>query len=324
MPLTYVTFHLHRADASSGPAELKISSECLIVAAEGVLSLLLVGPVLLTLSQRDASWMLALYKTSSSCEMLSSFRLPLVSAVDGDVKGKTGVRARRRPVLICIHSSDATPPSSSSTSSSGATLTDGHFSLEPLLFKLLFGVDAALAKSPVILCGLPDGRLCFLPLRLPGSGLRVLHSLEQPVVFVGASVVMEMCQCLVAVGELGRVVLIKRDKGGPEGGGDAAGFVERCVPGPVVCGCMGKNCLYYSTGSDLLVLDVSEASSGREGQESGEQTSSKAAAAIQSPASLNVCRVIALSEPACNTAGEQMQNHQIHNFLFTEAGVNFS
>ncbi|XP_070708074.1 Fanconi anemia core complex-associated protein 100 [Pempheris klunzingeri] len=292
------------ADALFHPAEVKISSESLVVEEEGVLSLLLVGSVLLTLSQRDTSWMLILHNSpkqsvSSRWGMLRSFSLPLDSTVV-----HTGTR--RRPVLICVHSIDSAPPPSSSTSSSEAALTDDHFHLEPVLFKLLFGIDAALAKSPVILCGLPDGCLCFLPLHLPGSRLRVLHSLEQPVVFVGASVVIETCpgyaQCLVAVGELGRVVLMKTDRGGPDRGDNIAGFIERCVPGPVMCGCVDKKYLYYSTGSDLLVLNLSEGSSRSESQERVEETSSKISAP-QSPISLNVCRVIALAEPACGTAG---------------------
>ncbi|KAK1881957.1 Fanconi anemia core complex-associated protein 100 [Dissostichus eleginoides] len=203
------------ADAASVPSELKISSESLVVAEEGVLSLLLVGSVLVTLSQRHASWMLALYK-SSNYEKLSSF----------------------------------------------------------------------------------NGCVCFVPLRLPGSRLRVLHSLEQPVVFVGSS---GPGQCLVAVGELGRVVLMKADKGGSaEGRGNV--FIEGCVPGPVVCGCVDKNTLYYSTGSDLLLLDLSEGKSGEEGQGKDEETRRKMDAALQSPTSLNVCRVVALAPPTCNTA----------------------
>ncbi|XP_032357551.1 Fanconi anemia core complex-associated protein 100 [Etheostoma spectabile] len=288
------------ADASSSLAELKIRSEFLVVAEEGVLSVLLVGSVFLTLSQTDTSWTLTLYE-SSNYEMLGSFSLPLVSGVvHNDSEGKTAMK--KRPVLICVHSNDATPPSSSE-----GTLADGHVRLEPVLFKLLFGIDAGLTKSPVILCGLPDGRLCFLPLRLPGSRLRVLHSLEQPVVYVGASVVMEISpghgQCLVAVGELGKVVLIKTDKGGSEGGGNRTGFIEGCVPGPVMCGCVDTNCLYYSTVSDLLVLELSEGLSRREGQEKDEETSRKTHAELQSPTSLNVCRVAALAEPTCTTAG---------------------
>ncbi|XP_042363888.1 Fanconi anemia core complex-associated protein 100 [Plectropomus leopardus] len=295
------------ADASSCPPELKISSECLVVAEEGVLSLLLIGSVLLTLSQRGTSWMLTLYK-SSNYETLGSFKR-VSGIVHNDTEGKT--ETRRTSVLICVHCSDATPPSSPSTSSSEVTLSDGHFRLEPVLFKLLFGIDAALAKSPVVLCGLPDGCLCFFPLRLPGSRLRVLHSLEQPVVFVGASVITEMsaghAQCLVAVGEQGRVVLIQTDKAGPEGGGSRTGFIEGCVPGPVMCGYVDKSCLYYSTGSDLLKLDLSEGSSGREGQERDEVTSSKTDAGLQSPTSLNVCRVVALAEPTYNTAAGNVQ-----------------
>lgn len=295
-------------DASCGPAELKISTDFLVVAEEGVSSLLLTDSVLLILSQRDASWFLSLYKTpkqaqSSSCELLSSFSLPVVSAVvHGDTRGKT-----RGPVLMCVYSGETKSPSSSSWSSE-TTFADTHFCLEPVLFKLLFGIDTALARSPVILYGLPDGRLCFLPLRLPGSQLRVLHSLEQPVVFVGASVATEtgpgLAQCLVAVGAHGRVLLMKTDKGGPEGGAKTARFIEACVPGPVVCGFVDKHRLYYSSGSDLLVLDLSEGSSGREDQERNEGTNSRTAATIQSPTSLNVCGVIALAAPEHNTTGE--------------------
>ncbi|XP_022053310.2 Fanconi anemia core complex-associated protein 100 [Acanthochromis polyacanthus] len=289
---------LHRAlssspDSSSIPAELKIS-EFLVIEADGVSSLLLVGTVLLTLSQRDSSWLMTLYKTpeqtqSSSYEVLGSFSLPLVSAVvQADTESKTSV-------LICLHCGDTAP----------LTLPHGHFCLEPVLFKLLFGVEAALAKSPVILCGLPDGRLCFLPLRLPGARLRVLHSIEQPVVFVGASVVTETgpghSQCLVAMGEQGRVVLIKTEKGRSEDGSSLAGFTEGIVSGPVQCGCLDRNCLYYSTGSDLLLLDLSEGSSGKESKERVEETSRKT---LQSPTSLNVSRVVALAEPTSNTSGE--------------------
>uniref|UniRef100_A0A3Q2W4I9 FA core complex associated protein 100 n=1 Tax=Haplochromis burtoni TaxID=8153 RepID=A0A3Q2W4I9_HAPBU len=292
------------SDASSSPAELKISQECLVVGADEVSSLLLVGSVLLTLCQRDASWLLTLYKTpkqtaSTSHEEFGSFHLPVVSAVDcGAAESNRG--PRKGSVLICIHSGDV-EASSPSNASAESTVAQDHFHLEPLLFKLLFGVEAALAKSPVILCGLPDGRLCFLPLRLPGSRLRVLHSLEQPVCFVGASVVTETghAQCLVAAGEQGRVVLIKTDKAGSEGGSAMAAFTEGCVPGPVWCGCMDKSCFYYSTGADLLRLDLSEGSFARESKERGEETSGMTAAALQSPSSLNVCRVIALAEPAC-------------------------
>jgi len=303
-----VTFHLCRApsspaDASSSPAEVKMSPEFLAVPEEGVLSLLLVGSVLLTLSQRDASWILTLYR-SSNYEMLRSLSLPLVS---GDTAGKTGMR--RRPLLICVHSSAvAAPPSPPSTPEVSGVGGDGHLCLEPVLFKLLFGIDAALAKSPVVLCGLPDGCLCFLPLRPPAPRLKVLHSLEQPVAFIGVSggatdAGPGHARCLVAVGERGRVVLIKSEKGG---GGNRTVFIEGCVQGPVMCGCVDATRLYYSTGSDLLALDLSEVSSERDGH-GGDVETSGVAAALRSPASLNVCRVVALAEPTRNTAGKRAE-----------------
>uniref|UniRef100_A0A8C6MAS2 FA core complex associated protein 100 n=1 Tax=Nothobranchius furzeri TaxID=105023 RepID=A0A8C6MAS2_NOTFU len=298
------TSHLFRHQsssvaASSSPDEIDISSEFLVAGADGVSSLLLVGSVLLTLSQSGASWLLTLYKRPeqtlpSSYEVIGSFCLPLVSPV---IQGDAGQTTKS--VLNCIHYDDGTP---SSSSLGGTDTRSSRVCLEPVLFKLLFGVEAALAKSPVILCGLPDGRLCFLPLRLPGSQLRVLHSLEQPVVLVGASVVMETdprhARCLVVVGEQGRVVLIRTDKADPERGGSVAGFTEVCVSGPVECGCVDQSCLYYSTGSDLLMLDLSERSAGREDNERSEE------GARQNPTSLNVCRVIALNEPTRCAAGE--------------------
>lgn len=262
--------------------------------------MLLVGSTLLTLCQTDTSWLLTLYKRPqqtqpTTYEVLSFFHLPLVSPV---VHGGTRVKAGRT-VLLCAHCG-IRPPLSTSPDATDASYS--HVCLEPVLFKLLFGVEAALAKSPVVLCGLPDGRLCFLPLGLPGSRLRVLYSLEQPVVFAGASVVMETdpghAQCLVVVGEQGRVALIKADKAGPEKERRFARFTEGCVSGPVECGFVDQNCLYYSTGSDLLTLKLSDESAGREDRERDEEV-------LHSPTSLNVCGVVALSAPTLSAAGEQ-------------------
>lgn len=311
---------------------LKVSSDWLAIGEEGVSSMILVGSTLLTLSKRDSAWWFTLYKTpaspqqtAQSHEKITEFSLPMVSAgQDDDNLGNQKRGPGRRPVLICVYSSDE-PPAPSSASSSSAPETpqgDDHFLLEPVLFKLLFGLDAALAKSPVIFCGLPDGRLCFLPLRLPWLRVRVLHSLEQPIVFFGTSVVGETGLggplCLVAVGQQGRVVLVRTSEGGPEEGGKVAGFTEGCVTGPVVCGCVDKDHLYYSTGSDLLALDLAggpaeKAGPGgreevghveRHGQGHRGEATSKTAAALQSPISLNVCRVIALTGASHNTTGD--------------------
>lgn len=298
------------ADPSSGPSELKISSKFLVVPERGVLSLLLVGPELVTISRRNSQWTLTLYRSqkhtvTNSCEMLTSFILPLVS--DND-EGRT---LKRRPALICVHYTNKTPPSVSG--SPPDTTNNGRFCIDPALFRLLFGIDTALAESPVVLCGLPDGCLYFLPLRLPGSRPRALCSLEQPVIFVGTSCADESgpehAQCLVVVGEQGRVVLIRARKGQVEEGGTAACFLERCLPGSLMCGCIVKNTLYYSVGSDLLRMDLSSGSFGLEGQNGKEKASGKVEALHQSPSSLNVSRIIAVVELKGNTVGKDMIFH---------------
>ncbi|XP_054625022.1 Fanconi anemia core complex-associated protein 100 isoform X2 [Dunckerocampus dactyliophorus] len=278
-------------DTSSCPSHVKVSDDHFVI-GEGVLALLLINSTLLNITQRDTSWLLTLHKIAeesifSSYEMLGSFKLPVVSDTVHHSTDKC-----RRPLLLCVHSAD--------TDASSDGLSSNHIYLGAILFKLLFGIDAALAKSPVIFCGLPDGRLCFTPQRVPGSQLKVLHSLEQPVVFVGA-----FAGCLVAVGEQGRVVLITSQQAGPEGGGLRAAFSEVCIPGPVVCACLDGQSLYYSTGSDLLVLDLSLRSTGGSESAKGEVGSSnKRDGALYQPTSLNVCGVIALVQHASNTAGE--------------------
>ncbi|XP_028991183.1 Fanconi anemia core complex-associated protein 100 [Betta splendens] len=302
--LQFLLSRFQSSQASSCPVELKIPSEFLVVREERVLSLIHVGSILLILSQTDTSWLFSLYKTTkqtptSKYEILSSISLPHVAQEDNELKGYV----TRRPVLVCVYSDNTRPPYLSSTSSKEAK-TLNQFHLEPVLFRNLFGIDSALVKSPVILCGLSDGRLCFLPLLLPGLQLRVLHHLEQPVVFVGASVVMKTspahAQCLVVVGELGRVVVIKREKSVAEGKYNTVSITEGCLPGPVVCGCVDKHNLYFSTGSDLFLLELSDGSQGSESQHRNEET----CGALKSHTSLNVCRVMSLAEPVCGIAGE--------------------
>ncbi|KAJ0015800.1 hypothetical protein NQD34_014090 [Periophthalmus magnuspinnatus] len=270
---------------SSSPTELKITSDHLVTRQEGVLCLLTVGSALVTLSRRDTSWFLTVNKPREKpgvLEMLSSFSIPAVSDRTDE----------RRPVMECVHLSDS------------SALSESH--LEPTLFKLLFGIDSALIKSPVILCGLPDGRLCSLSLRLPG--IRIIHSLEEPVVFIGESVVMETeppcAQSLMAVGEHGRVVVIKTCEGATEEDTRQVSFTEGCVAGKVMSACVDKRCLYLSTGSDLLSINLAEESTGKSGQELIEERARMNNNSLPSPTSLNVCRVIALTKPTCKTAGK--------------------
>lgn len=293
------------ADASSCPVELKISSKFLVVPEKGVLSLLLVGSELVIISLNPPHWMLTLYRSqkeavTNSFEMLTSFNL--ASSSDGNEERTV----KRRPVLICVHYSNNLK--SSMCSSPPETANGHHVCIDSVLFRLLFGIDTALVESPVVLCGLPDGCLYFLPLRLPGSRPRILYSLEQPVMFVGTSLDKsgpEHARCLVAIGEHGRVMLVRTGKGQLEEGDNAACFLERLLPGNFICGCIVKNTLYYSVGSDLLKVDLQSGSLNKEGQNRKEEASRHTALHL-SPTSLNVCRIITLDELKCNNAGKEM------------------
>lgn len=259
------------------------------VPEKGAASLLLVGSDLVVVCRREPGWMMSLYRSrhraaADGWDTLASFSLP--SAWD-DAEGRTG---DRRPVLTCVHSSDRTPPWVCGS-------PDGHCRVDPVLFKLLFGVDAALAGSPVVLVGLPDGGLYFLPLRSPGRRPRALYSLEQPVVLLGASPVdegdPERARSLVAVGERGRVVLIGTRKGQQGEAGRAVCFLDRCVPGGWMCGCLVRNELYYGVGSDLLKLDLTGGS-----EEASRRTD-------QSSTSLGVSGVAAVAPLKRGAAGTE-------------------
>lgn len=119
--------------------------------------------------------------------------------------------------------------------------------------------------------------------------------------------------CLVAVGEHGRVVVIKTCKGATEEDVKQVSFAEGCVPGPVTSACVDKHHLYFSTGSDLLSLNLSEELGGKAGQIFNEESTSKTSYNLQSPISLNVCRLIALGRPTYNTAGmcSQSLGHEV-------------
>ncbi|KAJ7984669.1 hypothetical protein DPEC_G00357150 [Dallia pectoralis] len=318
------------SDQSPGPSLFQVSDDFLVAREEGVCSVVEVEgskETLVTVSLREAAWWFTLY-AAASYKKLTQFSLPAVSVGLHD-DFKENVKLVMRPVLACIYSNDAPPQSStskttkrtsSSTSPPATSLDLVPYLLEPLLFKLLFGVDAAFANSPVILCGLPDGRLCYFPLCLPsqaGPRVRVLHSLEQPIIFMGTSTGTNGGQqCFVAVGRSGTVALVRIAQEGTGEGGKVAGFTERCVSGPVVCVCAGRKGLYYSTGSDLLALDVpgereDDLSPGgslvvgrgeMQGQTQARERPNESGS-LKSPVSLNVCRVVALVGPCYNASG---------------------
>ncbi|XP_041501722.1 Fanconi anemia core complex-associated protein 100 [Microtus oregoni] len=177
------------------------------------------------------------------------------------------------PVLCCVFPPDSRAPHDHPEGC-------GCFMLEEALFGLLFGADATLLQSPVILCGLPDGQLCCVVLKAlvtcelaPGDPkvlVKILHHLEEPVVFIGAlraephaeEEARELLSdenvhsdCLVALGHQGRTLAIKASWS--ESGNLVPELREYSLPGPVLCAACGRNGrMYHSTPSNLCVVDV--------------------------------------------------------------------
>uniref|UniRef100_A0A8C2GR71 FA core complex associated protein 100 n=1 Tax=Cyprinus carpio TaxID=7962 RepID=A0A8C2GR71_CYPCA len=165
-------------------------------------------------------------------------------------------------------------------------------------------------NSPVILCGLPDGRICCFPLLVPTlagptgeqrSPVRVLQSLEQPVVFIGTCVSGEHGpQCLVAVGQRGKLLMVKSKQTNLEGKKadySKTELNEHSVRGPVLCACVNDKWLYYNSLNDLHALQLTTASS------SSEATGTESQLQALTSDSLGVCRVIALAGPYTNSTG---------------------
>ena len=212
---------------------------------------------------------------------------------------------RLLPVLCCVSPPGCGAPHSLQRGPRG-------FTLEGALFGLLFGPDAALLESPVILCGLPDGQLCCVVLKTlvtsrlapgdPKALVRILHHLEEPVIFIGAlrteplpeDVEDACCDCLVALGHRGRTLAVKASWG--EAGSLVPELREYCLPGPVLCAACGGGRVYHSTPSGLCLVDLARGGAPWLGE--GVDVPPDGTGGLPSllcPASLNICSVVTLS-----------------------------
>nr|XP_045013947.1 Fanconi anemia core complex-associated protein 100 isoform X3 [Jaculus jaculus] len=223
------------------------------------------------------------------------------------------------PVLCCM-----SPPGSQAPRSRPQGC--GYFTLEEVLFGLLFGADATLLQSPVILCGLPDGQLCCVVLKAlvtsrsapgdPKALVKILHHLEEPVVFIGAVRTELRAQeaaegevlpdedvysnCLVALGHHGRTLAIKASWN--ESGNVVPELREYCLPGPVLCAvCGGDGHMYHSTPSDLCMVDLTQGSTPW-GPEKPDGTLGSLPSVLY-PASLSICSVVTLCVSPQTPAG---------------------
>ncbi|XP_066237633.1 Fanconi anemia core complex-associated protein 100 isoform X2 [Saccopteryx leptura] len=183
------------------------------------------------------------------------------------------------------------------------------FMLERALFGLLFGTDASILESPVILCGLPDGQLCSVVLKTlvtsrlapggPNALVRILHHLEEPVIFIGTLRTEPLAEniedaysdCLVALGHHGRTLAVKASW--DEVGNLVPELREYCLPGPVLCAACGRDGrVYHTTPSNLCVVDLAQ---GDTSQDPAQPDSPGGLPSLLCPASLSVCSIITLS-----------------------------
>ncbi|XP_055245420.1 Fanconi anemia core complex-associated protein 100 isoform X6 [Gorilla gorilla gorilla] len=283
----------------------------------------LLDSVLVTLVQGPARWKMQLFEQPCPGEdprpggqigevELSSYTPP------AGVPGKPAA-PHFLPVLCCVSPSGSRVPHD----------LLGGFTLEDALFGLLFGADATLLQSPVVLCGLPDGQLCCVILKAlvtsrsapgdPNALVKILHHLEEPVIFIGALKTEPQaaeaaenflpdedvhCDCLVAFGHHGRMLAIKASW--DESGKLVPELREYCLPGPVLCAaCGGGGRVYHSTPSDLCVVDLSRGSTplGPEQPEEGPG----GLPPMLCPASLNICSVVSLSaSPRTHEGGTKL------------------
>ncbi|XP_061471717.1 Fanconi anemia core complex-associated protein 100 [Rhineura floridana] len=276
----------------------------------------LLNDVLVTLSQVQGKWCMNLHKLPGPedgenlpHQPISHVNITTSTNNDGDMS-----LAHFLPVLCC-----ATSPST--TNHKESLRHSGGFVLEEPLFSLLFGIDAAMLDSPMILCGFPDGQLCSVPLKAVSSldnhsredsPVKILHHLEEPVVFIGALRTERRspdaeelpaygdlgCDCVVALGHYGKMVAIKAAQGEevkvPE-------LREYYLQGPVLCAaCSGGSRMYYSTHSDIYAVDLDSNTLEAEKVEDSAGTLPSAL----SPASLSICSVVALSLSSRESEGE--------------------
>ncbi|XP_004709289.1 Fanconi anemia core complex-associated protein 100 [Echinops telfairi] len=252
----------------------------------------LLGDLLVTVSQGPGTWKVRLFK----------HLCPGPGTEPGAQVGEVVVPAEPPqapsflPVLCCVSPPCSRDPHGCLPGPEGSILQEA-------LFGLLFGADAALLESPVVLCGFPDGQLCFVVLKTlvtsqtaPGDPkvlVKVLHHLEEPIVFIGALRKGPQPQegedtpadCLVALGHHGRTLAIKA------GRDEAETLVPEMqvyrLPGPVLCAtCNRGSLVYYSTPSRLHVLNLSSGESMHPGLPP-----------LLCQNSVRVCKIVALSSP---------------------------
>nr|XP_021156025.1 Fanconi anemia core complex-associated protein 100 [Columba livia] len=275
----------------------------------------LLNSFVITLSQADGKWWMKLHELPRPEQEGSPYRqVSEVGFCPGPMPGDQGDAPPSSflPVLCCA--------SSPGTAGSGeGPWCSGGFVLEEPLFSLLFGIDAAMLESPMILCGFPDGQLCSVPLKALSSSpavdgchdisnqdspVKILHHLEEPIVFIGALRTEQRavedaedeqlfgeagCDCVVAVGHYGKMVAVKADQ---RDEATVPELREYYLRGPVLCAACGSG-MYYSTHSDISAVDLDRGGDSSDPEDA--ESCTGVLPPVLSPASLSICSVVALS-----------------------------
>ncbi|XP_051530325.1 Fanconi anemia core complex-associated protein 100-like isoform X2 [Myxocyprinus asiaticus] len=288
---------------SPDPVLYTVSDDSIVLKNSSLQAFTIVEKILVTLGFQKSIWSFDLFEEPESKPLhkLASFQVTAVNTCSlNTTEDVINIPDNEKPpVLACIY-----PEGSTSLRTHNSHL---HPHLEPRLFRLLFGVDASLVNSPVILCGLPDGRICYFPLFLPQmagprgeqrSPFGVLQSLEQPIIFIGSCISGEQGpQCLVAVGLKGKLLMVRSKKETLEGKETDYSFNEHSIRGPVMCACVDDKHLYYSSLNDLQALQLTKTSS------SSEATATESHLPTMNSDSLGICRIVALAGPHTNPTG---------------------
>ncbi|XP_071619928.1 Fanconi anemia core complex-associated protein 100 isoform X2 [Heliangelus exortis] len=307
-----------------------VDSDACIFPDSSLCMFTLLHSFVITLSQAHGKWWMKLHELPRPEQESASYRqISEVGFCPGPQPGEEGDSPPScfLPVLCCA--------SSPGTLGSGEGLwCSGGFVLEEPLFSLLFGIDAAMLESPMILCGFPDGQLCSVPLKALSSSpdvdgchdvsnqdppVKILHHLEEPIVFIGALRTERRaaeeeeeeaederllgeagCDCVVAVGHYGKMVAMKADQ---REEATVPELREYYLRGPILCAACGSGSrMYYSTHSDISAVDLDWVGDSSDPEEA--ESCAGVLPPVLSPASLSICSVVALSLSSRASEGE--------------------
>ncbi|XP_054702273.1 Fanconi anemia core complex-associated protein 100 isoform X1 [Grus americana] len=303
-----------------------VDSDACIFPDSSLCMFTLLNNFVITLSQAHGKWWMKLHELPRPDEESPPYRqVSEVGFCPGPQPGDEGdgPPSRFLPVLCCASSPGA-------VGSGEGLWCSGGFVLEEPLFSLLFGIDAAMLESPMILCGFPDGQLCSVPLKALSSSsavdgchdvsnqdppVKILHHLEEPIVFIGALRTERRvaedaedeqlfgdagCDCVVAVGHYGKMVAVKADQ---REEATVPELREYYLRGPILCAACGSGSrMYYSTHSDISAVDLDWVGDSSDPEDA--ESCTGVLPPVLSPASLSICSVVALSLSSRASEGE--------------------